>query len=144
MTCLHLSNTSLYIKIKRVDTKCLQGNKGSAYNTDFIFKTNEKNNMTETVNAIFLSRNLKINEDKTGHTFPQRGDRNTKTWRKVQKVGSLLEDSDDIIRRKQLTISNMSNLLQTVQIIRNHINAEKILILYNCLVLPVLFDNFSI
>ena len=84
MTCLHLSNTSLYIKIKRVDTKCLQGNKGSAYNTDFIFKTNEeKKNMTETVNAIFLSRNLKINEDKTGHTFPQRGDRNTKTWWKV-------------------------------------------------------------
>ena len=115
MTCFHLSNTSLYIKIKRVDTKCLQGNKGSAYNTDFIFKTNEeKNNMTETVNAIFLSRNLKINEDKTGHTFLQRGDRNTKKWRKVEKVGSLLEDSDDIIRRKQLTISNMSNLLQTV------------------------------
>ena len=34
--------------------------------------------MTETVTAVFLSRNLKINEDKTGHTFLQRGDRNTK------------------------------------------------------------------
>ena len=30
--------------------------------------------MIETVNTVFPSRNLKVNEDKTEHTFPQRGD----------------------------------------------------------------------
>ena len=32
----------------------------------------EKNNMMETVNTVIPSRNLKINDDKTEHTFLQR------------------------------------------------------------------------
>ena len=46
-----------------------------ADDTNFIFKIKEeKNNIIETVNVAFPSRNLKINEDKTEHTFLQRGD----------------------------------------------------------------------
>ena len=164
ITCLLLSNTSLDIKIKGVETKCFQSNKGSpkgdsisgivfniylennlrrarcefnlkkpeiehsyskteksnlpkkiayADDTDFIFKTKEeKNNMIETVNAVFPSRDLKTNEDETEHTFLQRGDLNggTEERRNVKKVGSLLGYSEDIIRRKQLAISSMKKL----------------------------------
>ena len=40
--------------------------------TDYILKTKEeKNNMIETVNAVFPSRNLKVNEDKAERTFLQ-------------------------------------------------------------------------
>ena len=114
-----------------------------ADDTDFSFKTKEeKNNMIETVNAVFPYRNLKINEDKTEHTFLQHGDRNTKTWRNVKKVGSLLGNSEDIIRRKQLAISSM-NKLQAVWIRRDYISEEKGLRLYNCLLLLILLYNYS-
>ena len=98
--------------------------------------------MIETVNTVFPSRNLKVNEDKTEHTFPQRGDRNSEIWRYVKKVGSLLGDSEDIIRRKQLAISSM-NKLQAVWIRRDHISEETRLRLYNYLVVLVLLYNCS-
>ena len=98
--------------------------------------------MIETVNTVFPSRNLKVNEDKTEHTFPQRGDRNSEIWRYVKKVGSLLGDSEDIIRRKQLAISSM-NKLQAVWIRRDHISEETRLRLYNYLVVLVPLYNCS-
>ena len=58
--------------------------------------------MIETVNDAFPSRNLKVNEDKTEHTFLQCEDRNIKTWRNVKKVGSLLETSEDIIQSMEV------------------------------------------
>ena len=39
--------------------------------------------MIEAVNPVFPSRNLKVNEYKTEHTFLQRGHRNSETWRNV-------------------------------------------------------------
>ena len=40
--------------------------------TDYILKTKEeKNNIIETVNAVFPSRNLRVNDDKTERTFLQ-------------------------------------------------------------------------
>ena len=96
--------------------------------------------MIETVNAVFPFRNLKVNEDKTENTFLQSGDRKTKTWKNVKKVGSLLGNSEDIIRRKHLAISSM-NKLQATWIKKDHVSEEKRLRLYNCLVLPVLFYN---
>ena len=90
----------------------------------------------------FHLKTSKVNENKTEHTLLQRGDRNTETWRNFKKVGSLLGSSEDIIRRKQLTISSM-NKLQAVWTRRNHISEEKRLRLYNCLVLPVPLYNFQ-
>ena len=89
--------------------------------TDFISKTKEeKSHIIGTVNAVFPSRNLKVNEDKTEHTFLQCRNWNTETWRNVKKVGFLLGDSEDIIQRKQLAMSSM-NKFQVVWIRRDHI-----------------------
>ena len=98
--------------------------------------------MIETINAVFPSRNFKVNKDEIEPTFLQRGERNTETWRNVKKVGYLLGDSKDIIRRKQLAISSL-NKLQAVWIRRDYMSEKKRLRLYNCLVLPVLFYNCS-
>ena len=65
---------------------------------DFIFKTKkEKSNLIENINAVFRSKNLKLNEHKTKHTSLQRGDCNTKTWRNAKKVGPLPGHSEDLI-----------------------------------------------
>ena len=41
--------------------------------------------MIKTVYDLFPYRNLKKNEDKTEDTFLQRGDRDTKTWKRAKK-----------------------------------------------------------
>ena len=109
--------------------------------TDFI-SNNEirKKVIIEMVNRVFPSKNLKVNKEKTEHTIPIRGDRNTETWRSVKKVGSLLEDSEDIIRRKQLALASM-NKLERVWIKRDHVSELKRLRMYNSLVLPALLYN---
>ena len=58
-------------------------------------------------------------------------------------MGSLLGDSEDIIRSKQLAISSMSKL-EIAWIRKDHITEEEWLRLYNCLVRPVLLYNCSI
>ena len=58
-----------------------------------------------------LSRdNLKINESKTEHTVLKRGDKLSESWRNTKKLGSLLGSSEDIMRRKQLSIAATRNL----------------------------------
>ena len=66
----------------------------------------EKNIITEMIGEILLRDNLKVNNSKTEQTEIFRGDRNTKRWRTVEKLGSLLGDTEDIQRRKQLSIDN--------------------------------------
>ena len=114
-----------------------------ADDTAYIFKTKEeKNKMIEPANALFPSRNLKINEEKTERTFLHRRDCITKTWRNVKKAGYLLGDFEDITRRKQLAISS-TNKIQVVWIRRDKICHKKRLRLHNCLVLPVFLYNCS-
>ena len=60
--------------------------------------------------------------------------------KKKKKVGSLLGDAEDIIRRKQLAIANMNNL-NKVWIRRDHISESRRLKLYKPLVKPVLTYN---
>ena len=45
-----------------------------------------------------------VNDSKTEQTEIFRGERNTEQWRTVKKLGSLLGDTADIQRRKQLSI----------------------------------------
>ena len=92
---------------------------------------------------VFPSRNLKVNADKTEHTTLERGDRNTKSWRYVKKVGSLLGDAEDIMRRKQLAIASM-NSMNKIWIRRTKIRENRRLKLYNALVKPVLTYNCAI
>lgn len=50
---------------------------------------------------IFPQRNL--NPDKTEETLIKRGD-NEDNWQKVRKLGSLLGDSEDMLRRNSLQV----------------------------------------
>ena len=50
-----------------------------------------KGKVVDTINNIFLERCLMINNDKTEHSLLKQGDKNTKIWRSVKKLGSLLK-----------------------------------------------------
>ena len=115
-----------------------------ADDTDLLAKEEkEKLDTLDAVNVTFPSCNLKVNDDKTEHTIIKRcADRNDETWRHVKKVGSLLGDSEDMIRRKQLAMASM-NRLQSVWLRKDHISEAKRLRLYNCLIFPILLYNCS-
>ena len=84
--------------------------------------------------------NLKVNASKTEFTTINR---NTLEWQKTRKLGSLLDDQEDLKRRKQLATVAFKNL-QAVWVRKNRIIKEdKILSLYNSLVLPILTYNCS-
>ena len=63
----------------------------------------EKNTITDKIGEILLRDNLKVNNSKTEQMEIFRGDRNTERWRTVKKLGSVLGDTEDIQRRKQLS-----------------------------------------
>ena len=50
-----------------------------------------KGKVNDTINNIFLERCLIINNDKTQHSLLKQGDKNTKIWRSVKKLGSLFK-----------------------------------------------------
>ena len=88
----------------------------------------------------FEAENLLVNEEKIEETEIERGDRNTEMWRHVKKLGSLLGDSEDIARRKQLAIAGMNDLSK-IWLRRDHIHESVRLELYNALVKPILTYN---
>ena len=89
---------------------------------------------------MFPGTKLKTNHDKTEHTVLGRDNRNTESLRNVKNIGSL-GDSEETIRRKQLTIASM-NKLQKMWIRRDVIFSEsRRLKLYKALVKPVLTCN---
>ncbi|XP_065062423.1 uncharacterized protein LOC135689200 [Rhopilema esculentum] len=102
----------------------------------------EKNIITEKIGEILLRDNLKVNNSKTEQTEIFRGDRNTERWRTVKKLGSLLSDTEDIQRRKQLSIASM-NRLNHIWIRKDHVSEKLRLKLYRTLVKPVLMYNSS-
>ena len=80
---------------------------------DFENKDPEKKKfINEIVAETLKTDNLKVNESKTEHTIIKREKKRIdEKWRGVKKLGSLLGDSEDVIRRKQLSFSEneMSN-----------------------------------
>ena len=71
------------------------------YATDFIsLQEEEKQKMLAAAYKVFSIKNLKINEDTTGQTIIERGERIIEKWRHEKKVGSLIGDSGDILRRR--------------------------------------------
>ena len=84
--------------------------------------------------------NLKVNAGKTEFTTVCR---DTTEWHKTRKLGSLLNDEEDIIRRKQLAAAAFKNM-QSIWVRRHKIiNQDRLLKLYNSLVLPILTYNSS-
>ena len=92
-----------------------------ADDADFLTTSEEeKNTITEKIGEILLRDNLKVNNSKTEQTEIFRGERNTEQWMTVKKLGSLLGDTEDIQRRKQLSIASM-NRLNHIWIRKDHI-----------------------
>ena len=114
-----------------------------ADDADFLTTSEEeKKTITEKIGEILLRDNLKVNSSKTEQTEIFRGDRNTERWRTVKKLGYLLGDTEDIQRRKQLSITSM-NRLNHIWIRKDHVSEKLRLKLYSTLVKPVLMYNSS-
>ena len=84
--------------------------------------------------------NLKINESKTEHTVLKRGDKLSESWRNTKKLGSLLGSSEDIMRRKQLSIAATRNL-DNIWIRNTSIRKTTRIKLYKTLIKPILLYN---
>ena len=114
-----------------------------ADDADFLTTSEEeKNTITEKIGEILLRDNLKVNSSNTEQTEIFREDRNTERWRTVKKLGSLLGDTKDIQRRKQLSIASM-NRLNHIWIRKDNVSEKLRLKLYKTLVKPVLTYNSS-
>ncbi|XP_065189571.1 uncharacterized protein LOC135820187 [Sycon ciliatum] len=84
---------------------------------------------------------LKVNPDKTEITVLGRSlDRVAEQWRTTKKLGSLLGDSEDVSRRKQLAAAAFRSLW-SLWSRRSTVGEELRLRLYNAFVLPVLVYN---
>lgn len=114
-----------------------------ADDTDFVSEDKRRRDiLTKNIADILKEGNLKVNGDKTEQTIIQRGDKLTEHWRKVTKLGSLLGDQEDILRRKTPSTAAM-NSMNKVWVRNKRISIEKWLKLYNLLVKPVLMYNSS-
>ena len=100
---------------------------------------NEKNIITDKIGEILLRDNFKVNNSKTEQIEIFR---NTERWRTVKKLGSLLGDTEDMQRRKKLSIASL-NRLNNIWFKKDHISEQLCLKLYRTLVKPVLLYNSS-
>ena len=98
--------------------------------------------LTAKVAQILAEGNLKVNNSKTEQTVIKRGEKSTENWRNTVKLGSLLGDHEDILRRKMLAIAAMNNM-NNIWVRNKKVGIEKRLKLYNTLVKPVLTYNAS-
>ena len=89
---------------------------------------------------VLVRDNLKINESKTEHTVLKGGDKLSESWRNTKKLGSLLGSSEDIMRRKQLSIAATRNL-DNIWIRNTSIRKTTRIKLYKTLIKPILLYN---
>ncbi|GFR71283.1 hypothetical protein ElyMa_003808200 [Elysia marginata] len=82
---------------------------------------------------------LKVNTDKTEFTLLLKSEED---WKKVKKVGSLIDDNEDIERRKQLSFTALSRL-NNLWLKDNKIKTATKVILYKSLVKSILLYNCS-
>ena len=109
-----------------------------ADDVDFIFRTEEEAKSKISIISSTLKRwNLVVNESKTEVTTVQKG---TDSWKTTKKLGSLIDTKEDIKRRKTLATASFHNMYK-IWIRRHKLAEEKLLQLYNTIVLPVLLYN---
>jgi hypothetical protein len=104
---------------------------------DYIKSTEEK------AGPCLKNWDLLVNNDKTEHTTLKRGrDEDDEPWRKTKKLGTLLGDSQELQRRKQLAAASFQSLKRIwSRKQHNKISADRRLRLYNAYVVPVLTYN---
>ena len=131
-----LNNDHNYIRQSSMPSELIY-----ADDTDFMTDSEYKQKLvTDNVEQILAMGNLKVNLDKTEQTIIERGDKKTEKWRGVKKLGSLLGDTEDMIRRKSLATAAL-NKMKKVWIRNGKVHISKRLKLYNILVKHILIYN---
>ncbi|XP_065189344.1 uncharacterized protein LOC135819973 [Sycon ciliatum] len=113
-----------------------------ADDTDFLSSSRTwLDSISPSITKVLREWHLKVNEEETEQTTLRRaGDRLAEIWRKTRKLGSLLGDEQDVIRRKQLATAAFRSLF--VVWCRRELISEKLrLRLYQAFVIPVLTYN---
>ena len=109
-----------------------------ADDVDFIFKSeSEAKANLPTISNCLMRWNLQVNETKTEITTVSR---ETDSWKKVRKLGSLLDIAEDVDRRKILATTAFNSMYQ-IWIRRHSIQETRLIRLYNAVVLPILIYN---
>jgi hypothetical protein len=113
---------------------------------DTISKSLDLIAQTEATAPAILGRwDLLVNSDKTEHTTLKRGEETTnehETWRNTKKLGTLLGETQEMHRRKQLAAAAFQSMKRIWS--RKHHNKISVVLrlhLYNAYVLPVLTYN---
>ncbi|XP_065180063.1 uncharacterized protein LOC135810501 [Sycon ciliatum] len=113
-----------------------------ADDTDFLSSSRTwLDSISPSITEVLSEWHLKVNEEKTEQTTLRReGDRLAEIWRKTRKLGSLLGDKQDVIRRMQLATAAFRSLF--VVWCRRELISEKLrLRLCQAFVIPVLTYN---
>jgi hypothetical protein len=114
-----------------------------ADDTDFLSTTRDVLERVEPeAKSILGAWNLAVNTDKTELTHIRREkEKENEAWRNTKKLGSLLGDTEDLARRKQLAAASFKNLSAIWSGKRNRISTEKKLLLYDTYITPILTYN---
>ena len=80
-----------------------------AYADDVDFIARERIDVAQ-IQRVLKRYNLEVNVDKTEYTIL---DRNEKSWKNTKKVGTLIGDTEDVQRRKQLSTAALAKLFRT-------------------------------
>ena len=110
-----------------------------ADDSDFL-SLEENDDSVQKIEETLKVYNLTVNVDKTEKIVIKRGERLEEFWRKSKKLGSLLGDEEDILRRKILA-RNALREIDNVWVRKTKISLRKRLHLYNSLVKPILLYN---
>ena len=108
--------------------------------TDFISTSNEVLDSIEpTAKRILGTYNLSMNTDKTEKTVLKRETtKEEETWHTTKKLGTLLGESEEMQRRKQLAACSFNNLWNIWSRRHKKINVFKRLRLYDAYITPIL------
>ncbi|XP_029657478.1 uncharacterized protein LOC115231641 [Octopus sinensis] len=124
--------------------KCFTNVMEVIYADDIDFVSRDQDSLENLLKVIPHSLkdwSLVINPDKTERTTISRlGTRNEEKWRTCKKVGSLLVDSEDVIRRKVLAVASFKKMW-TIWMRRKYIGTRLRIRLYNSFVEPILLYN---
>jgi len=115
-----------------------------ADDTDFISQVREViTNIEAQSEPILKNWDLTVNRDKTEHTTLKREEKTTiEAWRNTKKLGTLLGDTEEMRRRKQLASIAFHDLKRIWSRKKNNkIGVARRLRLYNAYIMPVLTYN---
>lgn len=116
-----------------------------ADDTDFVFETEEDAVKCETeIDGLFQQWNLKLNKSKTEITVLERrvGNKKDEPWRRTRKLGSLIGDAEDLVKRKTLACAALHKLNELWKR-KDKVSETRRVKLYKSLVLPILTYNCS-